>query len=62
MERREERAAYLFLLPWLIGLAVFIIGPIIASLFISMTDWNLLTPPDWVGLENYENMFSDRDF
>ncbi len=62
MEKREERAAYLFLLPWLIGLVVFIIGPIIASLFISMTDWNLLTPPKWVGLKNYEKMFSDRDF
>jgi multiple sugar transport system permease protein len=59
---REERIAYLFLLPWLIGLVVFIIGPIIASLFISMTDWNLLNPPRWVGLENYQKMFSDRDF
>lgn len=62
LARREERAAYLFLLPWLIGLVVFIIGPIIASLFISMTDWNLLNPPRWVGLENYQKMFSDRSF
>jgi multiple sugar transport system permease protein len=59
---REERIAYLFLLPWLIGLVVFIVGPILASLFISMTDWNLLNPPRWVGLENYQRMFSDRDF
>jgi multiple sugar transport system permease protein len=59
---REERIAYLFLLPWLIGLVVFVIGPIIASLFISLTDWNLLNPPQWVGLANYEKMFSDRDF
>ena len=62
MALREERIAYLFLLPWLIGLVVFIIGPIVASLFISMTDWNLLNPPRWVGLANYEKMFSDRDF
>ena len=62
MARREERVAYLFLSPWLIGLVVFIIGPVIASLLISMTDWNLLTPPKWVGLKNYEKMFSDRDF
>jgi multiple sugar transport system permease protein len=59
---REERIAYLFLLPWLIGLLVFVIGPIVASLFISMTNWNLLNPPQWVGLENYEKMLSDRDF
>jgi multiple sugar transport system permease protein len=62
LARREERIAYLFLLPWLIGLLVFVIGPIIASLFISMTNWNLLNPPQWVGLENYQKMFSDRDF
>ena len=59
---REERIAYLFLLPWLIGLLVFVIGPIVASLFISMTNWNLMNPPQWVGLKNYEDMFSDRDF
>ena len=62
MARREERIAYLFLSPWLIGLLVFTIGPIVASLFISMTNWNLMTPPNWVGLENYRDMFSDRDF
>ena len=62
LARREERIAYLFLSPWLIGLVVFIIGPIIASLFISMTDWNLMNPPRWIGLENYQKMFSDRDF
>ena len=62
IERREERVAYLFLAPWLIGLVVFIIGPVIASLLISLTDWNLLTPPNWVGLKNYEKMFADRDF
>lgn len=62
LARREERTAFLFLLPWLIGLVVFVIGPIIASLFISMTDWNLLNPPRWVGLANYERMLSDRDF
>ena len=62
LARREERVAYLFLMPWLIGLVVFIIGPIIASLFISMTDWNLMNPPRWIGLANYQKMFSDRDF
>lgn len=59
---KEERAAYLFLLPWLIGLVVFVIGPIVASLFISMTDWNLLNPPRWIGFDNYTKMFGDRDF
>ena len=60
---KEERAAYLFLLPWLFGTVVLLIGPIIASVFISMTKWNMSTPPIWVGLENYRRMFfADRDF
>ncbi|MBW8012857.1 MAG: sugar ABC transporter permease [Chloroflexi bacterium] len=59
---QEERAAYLFLSPWLIGLIVFTIGPILASIAISMTDWGLITTPKWVGLENYQDMLTDRNF
>lgn len=63
MARQEERAAYLFLLPWLIGLVVFLLGPIVASILISMTNWNLVSPPKWVGLANYREMFfEDRNF
>jgi multiple sugar transport system permease protein len=60
--RQEERAAYLFLLPWFIGLFLFVGGPILASFVLSLTNWNLLTPPQWVGLENYQEMASDWNF
>jgi len=62
MARAEERAAYLFLLPWLVGLVVFLIGPIIASLIISLTDWKIVTSPNFIGLANYQDMLSDRFF
>lgn len=62
LARQEERVAYLFLAPWLIGLVVFIIVPVVASLVISMTDWNLMNAPRWVGFANYERMLGDRDF
>lgn len=62
LARREERVAYLYLSPWLIGLLVFTIGPIVASIFISLTDWNLMNPPRWVGTANYAKMLEDRDF
>jgi multiple sugar transport system permease protein len=62
LARQEERAAYLFLAPWLIGLVIFVIIPVVASLAISMTDWNLMNPPRWVGLANYDKMLNDRDF
>ena len=63
MARAEERAAYLFLLPWLIGVVVFLLGPIVASVLISLTNWNIITEPQWVGLANYHEMlFDDRKF
>ena len=62
MARREERAAYLFLSPWLIGLLVFWLVPIIGSLLLSFSEWDIITPPEWVGLENYRDMIDDRTF
>ncbi|WP_043616865.1 ABC transporter permease subunit [Nonomuraea candida] len=57
--RREARAAYLFLAPWFVGLLVITIGPIIASLYLSFTDYNLLEEATWVGLDNYVKMFTE---
>ncbi len=63
MARREERIAYLFLSPWLIGLIVFWIGPIVASIILSMTEWYIISSPTWIGLDNYQEMFfNDRQF
>jgi multiple sugar transport system permease protein len=59
---KEERAAYLFLLPWLAGLLLFLVIPILSSLGLSFTNWNLLNPPEWVGLKNYREMVSDSNF
>jgi multiple sugar transport system permease protein len=60
--RREERAGYLFASPWLIGTLLFLIGPIVASMLLSFTNWNLISPAKWVGLENYRDMVGDRNF
>lgn len=63
MAKYEERIAYVFLSPWLIGLLVFWIGPILASIVLSMTEWYIISTPVWVGLQNYEEMlFHDRQF
>lgn len=58
-EGTDNKAAYLFLLPWLIGLVVITIGPMIASLYLSFTDYSLLAAPDWIGIKNYQRMMSD---
>lgn len=55
----ESFAAYIFILPWIIGAIVFTFGPIIASLYFSFTNYDVLRPPEWVGLENYQRIFQE---
>ena len=52
----------LFLLPSLAGLLVFSIGPILASLGLTLFEWDLLTPPEFVGVGNLQRLLADRDF
>jgi multiple sugar transport system permease protein len=56
---RDNKAGYLFLLPWLIGLIVITLGPMLASLYLSFTDYSLIQAPEFVGLENYARMLTD---
>lgn len=56
--RRNQRSAYVFLLPWFLGM-LFTIIPFMASLYLSFTDYNLLNAPNWVGLANFYEMASD---
>ncbi|HEY0034582.1 MAG TPA: sugar ABC transporter permease [Devosia sp.] len=50
---------YLFLLPWFLGFFGLTLGPMISSLFLSFTNFDLLTAPDWVGTANYERIFTN---
>jgi len=59
VRRREAIAGYLFISPWLIGFIVFFVGPIIASFILSFTQWNIVGTPQWVGLENYQTIFTN---
>ena len=56
---QETIAFYLFASPWLIGLLVFTLGPMIASFLLSFADYPLIVPPKWIGFENYIEMFTD---
>ena len=58
----DGRWALLFLGPTLLGLAVLSAGPILATLAISVTDWDLLTAPKFSGLDNYLQLLSDHRF
>lgn len=62
LSRREARWGYLFISPWILGFLVFTAGPMIASLYFSFTEYDVLSAPEWVGLRNYTRMFGDELF
>lgn len=53
---------YIFLLPWVIGLLAFTLIPFGASIFLSLTEYDLFTPPEFVGGANYARLFTDRRY
>lgn len=57
LERHEAIWGYAFISPWLIGFLIFTIGPMVASLFFSFTQYNVLTDARWVGIKNYRDLF-----
>ena len=60
-KRRRQEALwfYLFVSPWLIGFLVFLLGPMVSSIYLSMTDWDSFTPAKWVGLDNYRRLLTE---
>lgn len=59
--RKEGITFYLLISPWLLGFLFFILGPMVSSLYISFTNWDLLTNAKWIGLENYIKAFTGDD-
>ncbi|HEY0605192.1 MAG TPA: sugar ABC transporter permease [Herpetosiphonaceae bacterium] len=59
LARREAIAAYLFTAPFAIGFLLFTAFPMLFSLYMSFHDWNITSPPVWVGTENYARIFDD---
>ena len=57
--KRDNKAAFWFLLPWFAGLLLITVGPIVASLVLGFTDYNLIQPPEFNGLANFERMLTD---
>jgi multiple sugar transport system permease protein len=55
----DNRAGLVFMTPWLLGLLGITILPMIASLALSFTEYSLLAPPEFIGVENFERMLSD---
>jgi multiple sugar transport system permease protein len=60
--RSEAIAGFVFLLPWLLGFVGLTLFPMIASLYLSFTKYDLLSSPVWIGLQNYLDLFHDERY
>ena len=60
--QREALAFYLAVSPWLLGFVLFVAVPMVISLLVSFTRWDLLSDPEWIGLGNYARMADDPRF
>lgn len=61
IRRREARDGIVFILPWFLGLLIFILGPFIAGFYYSLTEYDSLLPANWLGVENYRRILFDDD-
>lgn len=61
-EKIANRDGLLFALPWIIGFLVFSLYPIFMSCYYSFTEFSAIKDPVWIGLENYKELFEDKDF
>ncbi|MFI3214754.1 MAG: sugar ABC transporter permease [Eubacteriales bacterium] len=62
IKQKELMYGLLFISPWLIGLLAFTIYPIMSSFYYSLCDYNVISDPVFVGLDNYKNLFKDKTF
>ncbi len=60
--KREAASGYALVLPWILGLVIWNLYPFAYSLYLSFTQYNILQPPVWIGVDNYVDMFQDNFF
>ena len=60
--QRKSKIGLLYVMPWVIGFFIFTVYPFLNSLYISFTDYTMVTAPKFIGLDNYKELFKDKDF
>ncbi|KPU26895.1 ABC transporter permease [Caloranaerobacter sp. TR13] len=61
-KKLKKYEGYFFILPWILGMLLFTIGPILFAIYIGFTEWKILTKPNFVGFQNYIDIFHDENF
>ena len=59
IRRKEAVVGYLFVAPSILGFVIFVLGPLVAVAWFSLTSFDVISPPKFVGLDNYARLFSD---
>lgn len=59
---KEKVAGYVFIAPFIIGLLAFTVIPFFTSLYLAFTEYNVLTPPKWIGFDNFKRMFFEDKY
>jgi len=62
IEKRKARAGLLFVSPWILGLFIFFVYPLVSSIYYSFTTYSVINPGEFVGLENYQRLLRDDLF
>ncbi len=62
LAQREALEGYLYIQPWVLGLLIFTVLPMLASLYLSLTLYKIISPPTFIGLENYTRLFTESLF
>jgi multiple sugar transport system permease protein len=59
---REAITGWVFASPWILGFLLFTVGPMVFSLYVSFTKYNIIRDPVWIGLQNYQNIFTNDTY
>lgn len=59
LRRKEAVAGYIAITPWLLGFVFFAFGPMVSSLVLMFMKWEVITPPEWIGLDNFRRLIND---
>ena len=62
LRAQRQRLFYILVSPWIVGFLAFVLGPMVYSAYLSLTQWNLLSPPLFIGLGNYGQLMQDPLF
>ena len=57
---RQTLIGYIFISPFILGFVLWFLGPALTAIWLAFTDWNLLRPPVFIGLDNFQKLFRDK--